>query len=143
MRLRRRLLALTLALGLLLLLGGCRSQKSQRLPLPEGMEETAVIEQAIGIAEQLGKGEYDAVYAQLRPDVAKGLTVEDVAGLMPEKLGEWTGVTGSSASGQTDESTGEAYAVATLTCRFADGRCVVQIGIDTEGNLIGLRVQKS
>ena len=123
----------------LLLLGGCARREQ---PLPAGMDGTTVIAEAITVAEELCSGKAQQVYDRLRADVAEGLTVDDVAALAPS-LGDWVGVTGSHAAGQTDKKTGETYAMATLTCRFEKGKRLIYVGFDTEGTLIGLRVSKA
>ena len=138
MRIKRAACA-ALLLCLLLLLGGCARQEQ---PLPAGMDGTQVIAEAITVAEELCSGKAKQVYDRLRADVAEGLTVDDVAALAPS-LGDWVGVTGSHAAGQTDKKTGETYAMATLTCRFEKGKRLIYVGFDTEGTLIGLRVSKA
>lgn len=138
MRIKRAACA-ALLLCLLLLLGGCARQEQ---PLPAGMDGTQVIAEAITVAEELCSGKAQQVYDRLRADVAEGLTVDDVAALAPS-LGDWVGVTGSHAAGQTDKKTGETYAMATLTCKFEKGKRLIYVGFDTEGTLIGLRVSKA
>ena len=138
MRIKRAACA-ALLLCLLLLLGGCARQEQ---PLPAGMDGAQVIAEAITVAEELCSGKAQQVYDRLRADVAEGLTVDDVAALAPS-LGDWVGVTGSHAAGQTDKKTGETYAMATLTCRFEKGKRLIYVGFDTEGTLIGLRVSKA
>ena len=138
MRIKRAACA-ALLLCLLLLLGGCARQEQ---PLPAGMDGAQVIAEAITVAEELCSGKAQQVYDRLRADVAEDLTVDDVAALAPS-LGDWVGVTGSHAAGQTDKKTGETYAMATLTCRFEKGKRLIYVGFDTEGTLIGLRVSKA
>ena len=98
MRIKRAACA-ALLLCLLLLLGGCARQEQ---PLPAGMDGAQVIAEAITVAEELCSGKAQQVYDRLRADVAEGLTVDDVAALAPS-LGDWVGVTGSHAAGQTDK----------------------------------------
>ena len=138
MRIKRAACA-ALLLCLLLLLGGCARQEQ---PLPAGMDGAQVIAEAITVAEELCSGKAQQVYDRLRADVAEGLTVDEVAALAPS-LGDWVGVTGSHAAGQTDKKTGETYAMATLTCKFEKGKRLIYVGFDTEGTLIGLRVSKA
>lgn len=135
----KRVACAALLLCLLLLLGGCARREQ---PLPAGMDGTQVIAEAITVAEELCSGKAQQVYDRLRTDVAEGLTVDDVAALAPS-LGDWVGVTGSHAAGQTDKKTGETYAMATLTCKFEKGKRLIYVGFDTEGTLIGLRVSKA
>ncbi len=133
--LKKRLPALLACL--LLLLTGCRQE--QKLPLPEGMDAAAVIEDGIAVATQLGEGEYRAIYERLRADVADSLRIEDVSGLNPG-LGGWQGVTASSVRGMEDKNSGEYYAMVTMTCQFEKGKRVIRVGFDQEGTLIGLSV---
>lgn len=135
MRMRRFFPLLLIAL---LLLTGCTGKTKQ---LPEGMEAATVIAAAIEVAEELGTGEYQAVYDRLRADIAEGLTVEDVAALNPG-LGDWVGVNSSTVSGQKDKASGEYYAMATLGCQFDEGKRTINVGFDSQGVLIGLRVSE-
>lgn len=122
---------------LLLLLTGCRQQ--EKLPLPDGMEAAEVIAAGVEVATQLGEGEYCAIYERLREDVAATLQIADVSALNPG-LGEWQGVTASSARGMEDSDSGEYYAMVTMTCKFEKGKRVIRVGFDQEGTLIGLSV---
>ena len=131
----KRLLALTACL--LMLLCGCRQE--QKLPLPEGMEASAVIAAGIDVATQLGEGEFRAIYDSLREDVAASLQIEDVAKLDPH-LGDWRGVNASSARGMEDKDSGEYYAMVTMTCQFEKGKRVIRVGFDQDMTLIGLSV---
>ena len=131
----KRLLALTACL--LMLLCGCRQE--QKLPLPEGMEASAVIAAGIEVATQLGEGEFRAIYDSLREDVAASLQIEDVAKLDPH-LGDWRGVNASSARGMEDKDSGEYYAMVTMTCQFEKGKRVIRVGFDQDMTLIGLSV---
>ena len=131
----KRLLALTACL--LMLLCGCRQE--QKLPLPEGMEASAVIAAGIDVATQLGEGEFRTIYDSLREDVAASLQIEDVAKLDPH-LGDWRGVNASSARGMEDKDSGEYYAMVTMTCQFEKGKRVIRVGFDQDMTLIGLSV---
>ena len=122
---------------LLLLLTGCRQEK--KLPLPEGMDTETVIAEGIDVATRLGEGDYRSIFEQLREDVAASLQIEDVAALNPH-LGNWQGVTASSARGMEDKASGEYYAMVTMVCQFEEGKRVVRVGFDQEGILIGLSV---
>ena len=130
---KRGLCAILVGAIFLLSCAGCSQQ-----PVPEGMNKERVLEAGSRVAELLGTGKVEEIYQMLRPDVAKSLTVEDVASLMPDS-GEWIGVTGGDVIGQTNEASGESYAMAILICQFEKGKVTISASFDLQMNLIGLR----
>ena len=62
-----------LAAVCLLLLSGC---KVSGHPLPEGMEEDAVLEQGREIVTLLNQGDFQEVYDRLRSDAREGASLE-------------------------------------------------------------------
>ena len=62
---RRRAASLAALVMALLLLAGCQGS-----PLPGGMEEEALLEAGRDVVLLLVGGDYEAVHAALRPDVA-------------------------------------------------------------------------
>ena len=145
MRLRRRLLALTLAVGLLLLLGGCRSQKSQRLPLPEGMDKETVQTKAEEVLALLADGDYTQVAEQFRQDVREeyGVTADTITQAMEQVAGAgaYVKLTDSTVVGGENENFDGEYAVAVLYCKHEKKKVVYQFSIDPSYQLIGFSAQ--
>ncbi len=119
---------------IVLLLSSCGAQE-----IPAGMDEDAILEKAEEIAELLGKGETAEIYELLRDDVAATLTEDDVKSIVPDS-GEWVGVVSGVVIGATDENTGEEYAKAVLVCKFQKERITINVALDKNMELIGLRV---
>ena len=72
MRKKRWAAALAAALCVLML-AGCKGK-----PLPDGMEEDAVLAAGEAVVQQLTDGDYSAVLAQFRSDIREGLTAEQI-----------------------------------------------------------------
>ena len=106
---RTRTIAALLAAALTaLLLAGCQGR-----PLPSGMDEAALLDAGRDVMLQLVAGEYDAVYAALRSDVAEGTSAEAIGELVLRQLegaGTYKQIDSSMVTGQTSD--GESYGVA-------------------------------
>lgn len=74
---RRRAASLAALVMALLLLAGCQGS-----PLPGGMEEEALLEAGRDVVLLLVGGDYEAVHAALRPDVAETVAAEDIQSLV-------------------------------------------------------------
>ena len=71
---RKKRWAAALAAGLcVLMLASCKGK-----PLPDGMEEDAVLAAGEAVVQQLTDGDYSAVLAQFRSDIREGLTAEQI-----------------------------------------------------------------
>lgn len=141
MRKHRKLLALAAAAAAaLILLAGCAGGEEPPQPLPEGMEETALLEAGQEIVDLLCAGEYQTVYDQLRDNVRDGLTVDDLAAVMDpvlEEAGTFQSVEESSAYGDTEV---EPLGVADLLCGFSQEQVRFRVVFDPEMTLTGFSV---
>lgn len=70
---KKRWTAAVAAVLCVLTLAGCKGK-----PLPDGMEEDAVLAAGEEIVQQLTDGDYSAVLAQFRSDIREGLTAEQL-----------------------------------------------------------------
>lgn len=134
----RRLTSLAVLALCLLALAGCRGRA-----LPAGMEEQALLEAGREVLELVTAGDFQAVRAALRPDVAETVTEEDLRALAARQLegaGDFRRVESSMTTGQSSD--GEDYGVAVLYCRFAKDRVLFRLAFDPDLALIGLEIRK-
>lgn len=141
MKRRLRLLAAaSAALALLLLLGGCKVSGN---PLPEGMDEAAVLEQGRQVAALLNGGDYQTVYDSLRADARETSSPEAIRAYMEERLekaGAYKSETDAMATGQTLKDTGEAYATAVLYCKHEKKSLMYRVAYSTGMELMGIQI---
>ena len=118
MRKKRWAAALAAALCVLML-AGCKGK-----PLPDGMEEDAVLAAGEAVVQQLTDGDYSAVLAQFRSDIREGLTAEQIQTQVEtatEKAGQYrklddTLVTGSRSLSPTASPSSTANTPRTASC---------------------------
>ena len=138
MKKRTSLLLLALSvLAALVLLAGCAGGEEAAEPLPEGLEETALLEAGREVAGLLSQGDYQAVYDLLRADVRSGLTVDDIAAVMDpvrEEAGEFQSEAEASAYG---DSEAEPLGIADLLYTFAQEKVRFRVAFDPELTLTG------
>lgn len=135
---RRRAASLAALVMALLLLAGCQGS-----PLPGGMEEEALLEAGRDVVLLLVGGDYEAVHAALRPDVAETVAAEDIQSLVLQQTdgaGVYKQIESSMVTGQS--SGGEDYGVAVLYCEFDRKDAVFRLAFDPDYALIGLEVKQ-
>ena len=135
---RRREASLAALVMALLLLAGCQGS-----PLPGGMEEEALLEAGRDVVLLLVGGDYEAVHAALRPDVAETVAAEDIQSLVLQQTdgaGVYKQIESSMVTGQSSD--GEDYGVAVLYCRFAKDRVLFRLAFDPDLAIIGLEIRK-
>jgi len=136
--LKRILPCLTGLFLIILLLAGCQGK-----PLPAGMDEDALLERGQEVLLELVGGDYEAVYGQLREDVAAGTSAEDIQSLVLRQLdgaGVYKQIESRMTTGQS--SNGEHYGVAVMYCQFSKDDVLVRLAFDPQMALIGLEVKK-
>lgn len=139
MRTVKRAIGTALALFLMLSLAGCGGK-----PLPEGMDETALLDAGREIVALLNAGDYQAVYDQMRADGQAASTVEDIQHAMEDLLaqvGAYKKETDCMATGQTLDS-GEAYGTAVLYCKHEKKSVVYRVAFSAQMELMGFTVGK-
>ena len=134
----KRTLFCLAGLFLVILLAGCQGK-----PLPEGMDEDALLQKGQEVLLELVEGDYAAVYGQLREDVAESTSPEDIQSLVLRQLdgaGVYKQIESRMTTGQS--SNGESYGVAVMYCQFSKDDVLVRLAFDPQMALIGLEVKK-
>ena len=131
---------LTLLLLALLLLPGCKVSGN---PLPEGMEEEAVLEQGREVVALLNAEEWQAVYDLLRADGQETTSPADIPSYMEALLAEagaYQKETDQMTTGQKLKDSGEEYATAVFYVKHEKDDMLYRIAFSTELELIGFQV---
>lgn len=125
----------------MLLLTGCKGN-----PLPEGMDETQLLDAGREIVALLAAGDYEQVASRFRGDVIQdnNITADTVKELMDSvsSAGAYVRETDTLATGQTDEDSGEHYGVAVIYCKHEKKNVRYRIAFDTDMTMIGMGVEK-
>ncbi len=138
---RNRLILLLAALAALLLLSGC---KVSGHPLPEGMEEDAVLEQGREIVTLLNQGDFQEVYDRLRSDAREGASLETFQAAVNQNLGKagaYVKEDDALATGQTIKDSGEEYGTAVLYCKHEKKSIMYRVAFSTGMELMGVEVK--
>ena len=137
-----RKIALMLAvLGALLLLSGCKVSGN---PLPEGMEEEAVLEQGREVVAMLNGGEWQEVYDLLRSDAQETSSPEAIQDYMAERLEKakaYVKETEAMATGQKLKDTGEEYGTAVIYCKHEKKSVMYRVAYSVDMELMGIEVK--
>lgn len=137
---KKRLRFLAAALVVLLLLSGCKVSGN---PLPQGMDESAVLEQGRQVVALLNGGDCQAVYNSLRADAQETSSPEAIEAYMEERLekaGAYKSETDAMATGQTLKDTGEEYATAVLYCKHEKKSLMYRVAYSTDMALMGIQI---
>ena len=132
---------LTFLLLALLLLPGCKVSGN---PLPEGMEEEAVLERGREIVALLNAGEWQEVYGCLRADGQETTSPEAIQSYMEERLGKagaYKSETEVMTTGQTLKDTGEEYGTAVLYCKHEKKSVMYRIAYSIDMELMGIEAR--
>lgn len=135
---RRSAASLAALVMALLLLAGCQGN-----PLPDGMDEAALLEAGRDVVLLLVSGDYESVRAALRPDVAETVAEEDIQRLVLQQTdgaGVYKQIDSSMVTGQS--SGGEDYGVGVYYCQYAKKKVLFRIAFDRDMQLIGMEVKK-
>ncbi len=138
---KRRRLVLFSVLAVLFLLSGCKVSGN---PLPEGMEEEAVLEQGREVVALINEGNLQEVYDRLRPDAKEGASLEKFQAAVAENLdkaGAYVKETDALATGQKIKATGEEYGTAVLYCKHEKKSVMYRIAYSTGMELMGVEVK--
>ena len=112
-------------------------------PLPDGMEEDAVLSAGREVVELLVAGDCQSVYDRLRPDVRDSTTVEAISQLLTETLdgaGDYREEGNTMVTGITDA--GEPQGIAVIYCKYSKKSIRFRIAFDPDMELIGFAMAK-
>ncbi len=132
-------IAVGAALMLVLLLTGCDGN-----PLPEGMDEQALLDAGREVVSLLNAGDYQEIYDRMRADGQEKSDVEDIQDYMEqllEQAGAYVEETDCLCTGQTLDS-GEEYGTAVLYCKHEKKSVVYRIAFSDQMELMGFTAQK-
>lgn len=107
------------------------------------MDEEELLAAGREVMLQLVGGDYEAVYAALRADVAESTTAEDIQALVLKALdgaGTYQQIGDSMVTGQS--SGGERYGVAVLYGQFSRKNVLFRLAFDPDMTLIGMDIQQ-
>lgn len=138
---KKHFLLLFAVLAGLLLLSGCRVSGH---PLPEGMEESAVLDAGRELVTLLNEGDWQEVYDRLRSDAQATSSPEAIQTYMEERLskaGAYTREEEAMTTGQTIKDTGEEYGTAVLYCRHEKKSIVYRVAFSTDMELMGIEAR--
>ena len=133
---KRRIAALSALVLSLLLLAGCAQEEAT--PLPDTMDQEAVLAAGEEVLNQLLAGEYEAVYETFRDDIRADLTVEEVQNLVEpvfQEAGDFEKIESAGAEGSAE---GEEHAIAEFRLNCAEEDVLFNAAFDLEMELIGL-----
>ena len=136
----RFLAAALTALAALLLLSGCKVSGN---PLPEGMDESAVLEQGRQVVAALNRGDYREVCDSLRDDARETSSPEAIQAYMEERLekaGAYKREEDAMATGQTLKDTGEAYGTAVFYCKHEKKDLMYRVAYSADMELMGIQI---
>ncbi len=136
---KKRALLLVLALGAALLLCACRGH-----PLPDGLEESALLETGRAVVAQLNEGDWQGVYDRMRADGRESTSPEDIQTYIQavlDKAGAYVREDDSLTTGQTLEGTGEEYGTAVFYCKHEKKDVSYRIAFSTDLELMGFEVK--
>lgn len=138
-RMKNALVVLFCAFCMLFLMTGCK-----KTPIPEGMDEQAMLETGRAVITLLNDGEYDELLTWFREDIQAQNTAQDMQEMFqPEflKAGEYKKEEKTLINGRTDKESGEEFGVAVFYCKHAKDDVLYQIAFDKDMLLIGLSVK--
>lgn len=137
---KKRLILLAAALGVLLLLSGCKVSGN---PLPEGMEEETVLSEGREVVALLNGEGWQEVYDLLRDDAKETSSPEGIQSYMEERLdkaGAYRSEDEAMATGQKLKDTGEEYGTAVLYCKHEKKSVIYRIAYSTDMELMGIQI---
>lgn len=138
---KKRFVLLAAALGVLLLLSGCKVSGN---PLPGGMEEETVLSEGREVAALLNSEGWQEVYDLLRDDAKETSSPEAIQSYMEERLdkaGAYRSEDEAMATGQKLKDTGEEYGTAVLYCKHEKKSVIYRIAYSTDMELMGIEIK--
>lgn len=131
-----------LALAALLLAGLCACRVEGN-PLPEGMEEEALLAKGREMVRALAGNDWEAAWGLLREDVREETSPEAIGELVQRQLdgaGAYKQIDSFLTTGQS--SGGEDYGVCVFYCKYSKKKALIRVAVDPEMEIIGFEVKK-
>ena len=122
----------------------CACRSTSTISVPDGLDKNTLILSGQAVVTKLNGGEYDAVQAMLREDVAAALSETAIADMAAEYLsdaGEFKKFSSTEAFGKTDPASGERYGVVMVVAKYDHDKLTFHVGFDTDMQLIGLSIE--
>lgn len=138
---KKRLILLAAALGVLLLLSGCKVSGN---PLPEGMDATELITQGREVAAMLNREEWQEVYDLLREDARETTSPDAIRDYMEgflDKAGAYVTESDIMTTGQKLKDTGEEYGTAVLYWKHEKKNLMYRVAYSTGMELMGIEIK--
>ena len=138
---KKRLLLPAAVLACLLLLSGCKVSGN---PLPQGMEEEAVLSQGREVVTLLNGEGWQEVYDLLRSDAKETSSPEAIQSYMAQRLdkaGAYKSEDEAMATGQKLKDTGEEYGTAVLYCKHEKKSVIYRVAYSTDMELMGIEIK--
>ncbi len=123
----------------ILMLTGCKGK-----PLPEGMDEAALIEQGREVVTMLNQGQWQEIYDQMRQDGQETTSPEQIEAYIQtllDKVGAYIKERDTMATGQKLD-TGEEYGTAVIYCKHEKKDVLYRIAFSTDMELMGIEATK-
>lgn len=136
----RRLALLALLAAALLGLCACRTEGN---PLPEGMEEEALLSRGREMVRAIAGNDWEAAWGLLRRDVAEATSPEAIGELVLSQLdgaGVYKQIDSTFTTGQSSD--GEDYGVCVFYCEYSKKKVLMRVAVDPEMEIIGFEVKK-
>ena len=131
-----------LALAALLLAGLCACRVEGN-PLPEGMEEEALLAKGREMVRALAGNDWEAAWGLLREDVREETSPEAIGELVQLQLdgaGAYKQIDSFLTTGQSSD--GEDYGVCVFYCKYSKKKALIRVAVDPEMEIIGFEVKK-
>ena len=115
-------------------------------PIPEGMDEAAVLAAGEEIISDLNEGNWQEIFDQLREDAQASTgspaAIQAHMESVLAKVGPFEKLKDTMVTGQSVKETGEKYATAVFYCQHDKNQAMYRIAFSTDMELIGLQVTK-
>ena len=140
MRIKRTALLLAALAVLLAGLCACRAEGN---PLPEGMEEEALLSRGREMVRAIAGSDWETAWGLLRRDVGEGTSPEAIEEVVLKELegaGVYKQIDSTLTTGQS--SGGEDYGVCVFYCEYSKKKVLIRVAVDPEMEIIGFEVRK-
>ena len=115
-------------------------------PIPEGMDEAAVLAAGEEIISDLNEGNWEEIFDQLREDAQASTgspaAIQAHMESVLAKVGPFEKLKDTMVTGQKVKDTGEQYATAVFYCQHDKNQAMYRIAFSADMELIGLQVTK-